>query len=159
MSLLAQVFPKLLTPKELVLKRLKGLASEHISGTNEFSGSKHCWNNDGTSISLFLHEYEVNWVGKSLSYSDMKSQDIFLTYWLPMISIPVAACRISCNNFKGYYVKNKSCSLNFFLSFWNLHQIYKIVKKNESRSFSILEVIDLERRTAPLLTCFSMNMR
>ena len=36
MSLLAQVFPKLLTPKELVLKRLKGLASEHLSGTNEF---------------------------------------------------------------------------------------------------------------------------
>ena len=66
MSLLAKVFPKLLIPKEVVLKRLKGFASEHLSGINVFTGSKRCSNKHGITINLFLHEYEINWVGKSV---------------------------------------------------------------------------------------------
>ena len=46
-------------PKEVLLKRLKGLSSEHLSGINEFTGSKHCWNKHGTTISQFLNGYEV----------------------------------------------------------------------------------------------------
>ena len=41
-SLLALVFRKLFTPKEVVLKRLKGLSSEHLAGINMFTGFKHC---------------------------------------------------------------------------------------------------------------------
>ena len=33
---------KLFTPKEVVLKHLKGLASEHLAGNNELTSSKHC---------------------------------------------------------------------------------------------------------------------
>ena len=42
MSILAELFPELLTPKEWLLKRLKGLASEHHSVVNVLTGSKHC---------------------------------------------------------------------------------------------------------------------
>ena len=31
------------------------------------TGSKHCWSQHGTTIFLFFHEFEINWVGKSLS--------------------------------------------------------------------------------------------
>ena len=49
-----------------LLKRLKGLASEHHSVMNELTGSKHCGNQHGTAISLFVGEFDLNWVGKRL---------------------------------------------------------------------------------------------
>ena len=50
--------------KRYLLKRLKGLASAHHSVINVLTGSKHCWNQHGTTILIFFHEFEVNWVGK-----------------------------------------------------------------------------------------------
>ena len=32
---------------------------------NLLAGSKHCWNQYGTTIILFSREFEVNWVGKN----------------------------------------------------------------------------------------------
>ena len=46
---------------------------------NVLKGSKHCWNGDGTTINLFFHEFEVDWVGKSLLESDLKSQNSLYT--------------------------------------------------------------------------------
>ena len=60
------VFSELFTPKEALLERLKSLASEHFSGIEASTGFKHCWNKHSTTINLFIHEYEINWVGKSL---------------------------------------------------------------------------------------------
>ena len=59
--------------KRLLLKRLKGLASEHHSVNNELTGSKHRWKMQGTTNILFSNEFQVNWVGKRLLYSDLKS--------------------------------------------------------------------------------------
>ena len=42
MSLLAELYPEFLTPKNMLLKRLKRLASELHSVVNELTGSKHC---------------------------------------------------------------------------------------------------------------------
>ena len=42
MSILAELFPELLAPKRWLLKRLKGLGSEHHSVVNVLTGSKHC---------------------------------------------------------------------------------------------------------------------
>ena len=61
------------TEKTWLLKRLKGLASEHHSLMNVLTGSKHCWNLHGTTITLFSCQLEVNWVAKSHLQSDMKS--------------------------------------------------------------------------------------
>ena len=55
-----------------------------------------------------------------------------LTHWLPMTSIPVAICRIFCNNFKRYYLKNAKLFQDFLLHFWNVHEIYNILTKRMS---------------------------
>ena len=57
----------------LQLKRLEGLPSEHHSVINVLTGSKHRWKWQRTTIILFSHEFQVNWVGKSLIYSVLKS--------------------------------------------------------------------------------------
>ena len=49
-----------------------------------------------------------------------------------MTSIPAAICRIFCNNFKGYYLKNGRLFLDFLFHFWNVHNIYNILKKRMS---------------------------
>ena len=63
-----------------------------------------------------------------------------------MTSIPVAICRIYCNNFKHHYLKNKTFS-GFFIAFlkcaWNLEHFRK---KNEDPSLIISEIIDAEIR-------------
>ena len=40
-----------------LLKRPKGVASEHHSTMNVITGSKHCWNQHGTTITLFSGEF------------------------------------------------------------------------------------------------------
>ena len=118
--------------KMWLLKRLKGLDSEHHSVINVLTSSKHCGNWDGITINPFLHEFEVNWVGKSLLESDLKSWDCLLTEWLPMTRIPVGTCRTSRNNSKRHYLKNKRLFLHFLLHFWNVHQFENILKKKMS---------------------------
>ena len=114
--------------KRCLLKRLKGRASEHHSVINVLTVSKHCWNQHGTTIIPFLHEFEINWVRKSLPYSYLKSSDCLLTRWLPMTSTPVAICRISGNNFKRDYLKKRRLFLDF-IAFprcaWNLQHSEK----------------------------------
>ena len=53
--------------KRRLLKRLKGLASAHHSVINELTCSKHGWSQHSTTIFVFFHEFEINWVGKSLT--------------------------------------------------------------------------------------------
>ena len=126
-----------------LLKHLEGLASEHHSVINVLTGSKHRWKQQRITNILFSHEFMVNCVWKRLLYSDHKSLDCLLTHWLPMTSIPDAICRIFCNNFKRYYLKNFS---RFFLPFlkwaWNFKHFEK---KNESPSLIICEIIVSER--------------
>ena len=45
-----------------------------------------------------------------------------------MTSIPVAISRFSDNNFKRFYLKEESLFVNFFFYFWNVHEIYNILK-------------------------------
>ena len=46
-----------------------------------------------------------------------------------MTSIHSAISRIFCNNFKCYYLKNGRLFLDFLLKFWNVREIYNILKK------------------------------
>ena len=87
-----------------LLKRLKGLASAHHSVINALTGSKHCWSQKGTTIFLFFREFQINWVGKSLPESHLKSSYCLLTRWLPVTSILVAISRLSDNKFKRLYL-------------------------------------------------------
>ena len=49
-----------------------------------------------------------------------------------MTSIPAALCRIFFHYFKRYYLKNGRNSLDFLFHFWNVHNIYNILKKRMS---------------------------
>ena len=49
-----------------------------------------------------------------------------------MTSIPVAICTFSDNNFKRLYLKKESLFFGFLLHFWNVHEIYNILKKKKS---------------------------
>ena len=49
-----------------------------------------------------------------------------------MISITVAKCRFSNNKFKCLYLKKEKLFVDFFLHFWNVHEIENILKKKES---------------------------
>ena len=41
-------------------------------------------------------------------------------------------CTISRNNFKRHYLKNKRLFVDFLLRFWNVDEIYNILKKKMS---------------------------
>ena len=49
-----------------------------------------------------------------------------------MTSSPVAISRFSDNNFKRLYLKKKWLFFVFLLHFWNVPEIYKILKKKKS---------------------------
>ena len=49
-----------------------------------------------------------------------------------MTSIPIAICRHSDNNFQRLYLKKERLFLDFLLNFWNVHEIYDILKKKKS---------------------------
>ena len=49
-----------------------------------------------------------------------------------MTSIPVVICRFSNNKFKRLYLKKKKLFVDFFLHFWNMHEIENIEKKKKS---------------------------
>ena len=64
-----------------------------------------------------------------------------------MTSILAAICRIYRSKFKRHYLRNKRLFLDFLLHFWNVHEIYTILKKkDEYSSLIISEIIDAERR-------------
>ena len=49
-----------------------------------------------------------------------------------MTSILAAICKISRNNFKRHYLKNKRVFLDFLLHFSNVHEIESIFDKKKS---------------------------
>ena len=63
-----------------------------------------------------------------------------------MTNIPIAKCRFSNNNIKCLYLKKERLFLHFLLHFWNVHEIYNILrKKKEYPSLIITEIIASER--------------
>ena len=49
-----------------------------------------------------------------------------------MKSIPVAIWRFCDNNFKRLYLKKEKLFVDILWLFWNVHEIYNILKKNKS---------------------------
>ena len=55
-------------------------------------------------------------------------------------------CTILRNKLKQHYLKNKRLFLDVLLHFWNLHEIWNILKKkDEYPGLIILEMMDFER--------------
>ena len=48
-----------------------------------------------------------------------------------MTSIPVAICRFSDNNFKRLYLKKERLFVDFWLYFWNVHEIQNVLQNKK----------------------------
>ena len=62
-----------------------------------------------------------------------------------MTGISVAICRISRNNFKHQYLRNKKFFLDFLLILECASNLEHFEKKDEHPSLAISEIIDSER--------------
>ena len=49
-----------------------------------------------------------------------------------MTSIPVGISRLSDNKYKRLYLKKESLFVDFWLCFWNVHEIYNVLKNKKS---------------------------
>ena len=87
MTLLNFVFRNLRTPKTCLNKCLKSPFSDGRWTTNMADVRQHCWYLYDTIFIILIDYFQVNLVGKSLSYLQAKSWYILLTHWLPMKSI------------------------------------------------------------------------
>ena len=87
-TLIAVIFPKLRTTKNLVRSISKEPVPRDPSESSMVKATKHCWKLHGSAFTIFIDYCEGDWFGKSLSQWYAKSQDIFLTHWVPLASIP-----------------------------------------------------------------------
>ena len=49
-----------------------------------------------------------------------------------MANVPVAISRLSDNKFKRLYLKKERLFFDLLLHFWNVHEIYNILRKKKS---------------------------
>ena len=49
-----------------------------------------------------------------------------------MTGILIAKCRFSIKKFKRLYLKKEKLFVDFFLHFWNVHEMENILKKKKS---------------------------
>ena len=49
-----------------------------------------------------------------------------------MTSIPFPICRFSDNKLKHFYLKKESLFVDFWLYFWNVHEIYNVLKNKKT---------------------------
>ena len=75
-----------------------------------------------------------------------------------MTSIPVAMCRFSDNTFKRLYLKKERLFVDFWLYFWNVHEIYIVLKNKNSILVELLPKLLHPKETfiyASKRSCFS----
>ena len=88
-------FQNYILRKSSLLKRLKDLASEHHSVNNALTVSKHCWNQQGTTIILFFP-----WIWEILNWKK------FLLVWFVILRLFVNS--LTADN------KYSRCNLHIF---------------------------------------------
>ena len=124
-------------------KRLKNPVSEDPLTSNVVIGPKHCWNLNGSTITIFIDPYEGCSRSKSLSEWYEKSYDCLLTHWLPITSILLLKESIYCSIFRANYITNKKYLMKFFLHFRNLDWILNIF----NRKITLIAHVFLNLRT------------
>ena len=87
-------FKNYILRKSSLLKRLKILLQTPFS-KQRFNVSKHCWNQQGTTIILFFHEFGIYWIGKK-----------FLLVWFVILRLFVNS--LTADN------KYSRCNLHIF---------------------------------------------
>ena len=67
MTLIADVFAKLRTPEYVLKQMSKNSCFRRPFDNQHGKGTKHCWNLNRTTFTIFIDDCEGNWVGKNIS--------------------------------------------------------------------------------------------
>ena len=132
MIVIANVFPKLQTVKDLVRplteKRrvITSFDSQHVIRSQTLV--KSSWN----PFIISFHHSENKWFGKHFLYWSLKWYGCSLTHGLPITSILFRIVRISRSLFKWNYPKNQKNFLAVLFSLWNLHLFLTVSDKRRS---------------------------
>ena len=108
---------------------LKATVSQHSLRVNVFTSPESCRNLHGSTLILISYYPRTNWARKHLCHSHLKSQSCLVTPWPPITYILVIMKRLSRNMFKRHYLQHCKNFLKFFIHFYNLHKILRILKK------------------------------
>ena len=146
MTLIAYVFPKWQTVKNLVRsmsKKRRFRTPFNIQHAKESQTlAKSAWQH----FFKFFHLSGEYPIVKCLCSRYVKSEDCMFIHWMSMIRIIFVIVRISRNQFKYKYLKNKK----HFRNFWSIFEIYRnfwtFRKKYDPHSLCIFEIIEYERR-------------
>ena len=95
-------------------KSLKSPVSEDPSTSNMVNRPKHSWRLYDSTFTIFIDTCECNWGLKCYYELYAKSYDCLLTYWQPITSIFFLIETICSSIFRGNYLRNWQCFLNFF---------------------------------------------
>ena len=127
-------------------KCLKSPVSKDSWTGNVGNGSKHCFNRNDSTFTIFTDHCEGNSVGKGLSYWHGESEDCLLAHCLPMASILFLREAFYCKVFRCIYLKNKKVFVNYFAYISNLHSFWTFPKKDDPHSLGISETTFSGRR-------------
>ena len=140
------IFAKLLTPKELIIEMSKRSYFRTPFDTQSWTNPKHCCYVHGSTFILLLHYSKMNWAEKCLFLVRCEILRQLSTDWLPMRSILAIEGRISCNQFKYYYLTHQKLFSQFHRTSEMCMKIWRFWGKNEAYNVSICEIIDSEKR-------------
>ena len=112
-----------------LFKCLTELLSENSLAVNVLTSPKNSWNlQKSTFILLFLHS-EPYWVRKTYFQSDLRFYYCSITHWLETTTILVVIDGIYGYQFISISLKVHKPFVLFCLHFWNLNEIYNVLKK------------------------------
>ena len=148
MTLLADGFLNLRTPKNVISKCVKSPVSEDPSTRKMVSGTKYYSKLNDSPFTKFTDPCEDNLGWKSLSQWYPKSLGCLLTHWLRMTSIVFLKEGIYCNIFRWNYLIKENIFIIFFF-FWCSKfrfnfQLFQ--KKDEPHNSWIFELTDCKKR-------------
>ena len=117
---------------------------------NVLTGSKHCWNRHGTTITLSSCQFEVNGVAKSYLQCNKLPSEI-LSLFVNALTVDEQYSFSNMQNlpqqFQTPASQKQKIFSGFFIEFlkcaWNLEHFQK---KDEYSSLIISEIIDAEKR-------------
>ena len=132
--------------KTLLDQCLKSRALRDPSQSKIINAPKYCWNMYGSTFTKFIDHCEGNWHAKSFCYWHGRSQDCFLTHWVPMASILFLIEAIYRNEFRCNYLENKKHFLRFFFGFLKPSLNFQdFLKKDDPHCWCISEFVDTEK--------------
>ena len=115
--------------------------------SNMADGRKHCWNLNGSSVTIFIGKCKGNSFAKSVSWWYTKYSNCFLTHSVPMTIILFLKGTIYCNILRCNYLRNKKLFSYFFFPFSKFRLNYEwFQNKDDPHSWCIFELTDSEWR-------------